>query len=81
MATSLVHGARQRWDEPAVRSRLAVLYDVPTAEWEHVSTCDVPRALPAMPAPHNFRKPVRHGDVFVGGDHRHELDSGGAGIG
>ena len=70
VATSLVHGARQRWDEPAVRSRLAVLYDVPTGEWEHVSTCDVPRALPAMPAPHDFRKPVRHGDVFVCGDHR-----------
>jgi phytoene dehydrogenase-like protein len=70
VATSLVHGARQRWDEPAVRSRLAVLYDVPTAEWEHVSTYDVARALPAMPAPHNFRKPVRHGDVFVCGDHR-----------
>jgi phytoene dehydrogenase-like protein len=70
VATSLVHGARQRWDEPAVRSRLAVLYDVPTGEWEHVSTYDVPRALPAMPAPHDFRMPVRHGDVFVCGDHR-----------
>jgi phytoene dehydrogenase-like protein len=70
VATSLVHGARQRWDEPAVRSRLAVLYDVPTGEWEHVSTYDVPRALPAMPAPHDFRKPVQHGDVFVCGDHR-----------
>jgi phytoene dehydrogenase-like protein len=70
VATSLVHGARQRWDEPAVRSRLTVLYDVPTGEWEHVSTYDLPRALPAMPAPHDFRKPVRHGDVFVCGDHR-----------
>ena len=70
VATSLVHGARQRWDEPAVRSRLAMLYDVPTDEWEHVSTYDIPRALPAMPAPHDFRKPVRHGDVFVCGDHR-----------
>ena len=70
VATSLVHGARRRWDEPAVRSRLAVLYDVPTGEWEHVSTCDVPRALPAMPAPHDFRKPVGHGDLFVCGDHR-----------
>jgi Flavin containing amine oxidoreductase len=70
VATSLVHGAGQHWDEPAVRSRLAVLYDVPTGEWEHVSTYDVPRALPAMPAPHDFRKPVRHGDVFVCGDHR-----------
>jgi phytoene dehydrogenase-like protein len=70
VATSLVHGARQRWDEAAVRSRLAVLYDVPTGEWEHVSTYDLPQALPAMPAPHDFRKPVRHGDVFVCGDHR-----------
>jgi hypothetical protein len=70
VATSLVHGARQRWDEPAVRSRLAVLYDVPTGEWEHVSTYDIPRALPAMPAPHDFRKPVRRYDVFVCGDHR-----------
>jgi voltage-gated potassium channel Kch len=70
VATSLVHGAQQRWDEPAVRSRLAVLYDVPTDEWEHVSTYDVPRALSAMPAPHDFRKAVRHGDVFVCGDHR-----------
>jgi phytoene dehydrogenase-like protein len=70
VATSLVHGTGQRWDEPEVRSRLAVLYDVPTDEWEHVSTCDVPRALPAMPAPHHFRRPVRHRDVFVCGDHR-----------
>ncbi|HEX6758877.1 MAG TPA: FAD-dependent oxidoreductase [Propionibacteriaceae bacterium] len=70
VATSLVHGARQRWDESAVRSRLAVLYDVPTGEWEHVSTYDIPRALPAMPAPHDFRKSVRHCDVFVCGDHR-----------
>ena len=70
VATSLVHGARQRWDEPACASRLAVLYDVPTGEWEHVSTYDIPPALPAMPAPHDFRKPVRHYDVFVCGDHR-----------
>jgi phytoene dehydrogenase-like protein len=70
VATSLVHDGRPPWDEAAVRSRLAVLYDVSTAEWEHISTYDIPRALPAMPAPHNFRKPVRHGNVFVCGDHR-----------
>lgn len=70
VATSLVHDGRPPWDEAAVRSRLAVLYDVSTAEWEHISTYDIPRALPAMPAPHNFRKPVRHGKVFVCGDHR-----------
>jgi phytoene dehydrogenase-like protein len=70
VATSLVHDGRPPWDEAAVRSRLAVLYDIATSEWEHVSTYDIPRALPAMPAPHNFRKPVRHGKVFVCGDHR-----------
>jgi len=70
VATSLVHDGRPPWDEAAVRSRLAVLYDVYTAEWEHISTYDIPRALPAMSAPHNFRKPVRHGKVFVCGDHR-----------
>jgi phytoene dehydrogenase-like protein len=70
VATSVVHDGRPPWDEAAVRSRLAVLYDVSTAEWEHISTYDIPRALPAMPAPHNFRKPVRHGKVFVCGDHR-----------
>jgi len=70
VASSLVHDGRPPWDEAAVRSRLAVLYDVSTADWEHVSTYDIPRALPAMPTPHNFRKPVRHGAVFVCGDHR-----------
>jgi phytoene dehydrogenase-like protein len=70
VATSLVHDGRPPLDEAAVRSRLAALYDVSTAEWEHISTYDIPRALPAMPAPHNFRKPVRHGKVFVCGDHR-----------
>jgi len=70
VATSVVHDGRPPWDEAAVRSRLAVLYDVSTAEWEHISTYDIPRALPAMPAPHNFRKSVRHGKVFVCGDHR-----------
>jgi phytoene dehydrogenase-like protein len=70
VATSLVHDGRPPWDEAAVRSRLAVLYDVSTAEWEHISTYDIPRALPGMPAPHNFRKSVRHGKVFVCGDHR-----------
>jgi phytoene dehydrogenase-like protein len=78
VATSLVHDGRPLWDEAAVRSRLAVLYDVATAEWEHISTYDIPRALPAMPAPHNFRKPVRHGKVFVCGDHRDSSSIQGA---
>jgi predicted NAD/FAD-dependent oxidoreductase len=30
----------------------------------------VERALPAMTAPHPFRRPVRVGGVYVCGDHR-----------
>lgn len=71
IATSLVHGA---WEgdagEPAVRERLATLYRTSTAAWDHVATYDIPRALPAMSAPHEFRKPVRHGKAYVCGDHR-----------
>lgn len=70
VATSLVHGEERTFDESAVRERLARLYATSTSDWEHLATYDVPRALPAMPAPHPFRKPVRHGDVFVCGDHR-----------
>ncbi|KRB73210.1 hypothetical protein ASE01_20855 [Nocardioides sp. Root190] len=70
VATSLVHGRQQAFDERAVRERLAVLHGTSTSGWEHLATYDVPRSLPAMPAPHDFRKPVRHGEVFVCGDHR-----------
>ncbi len=71
IATSLVH---RTWEgdagEPAVRERLATLYRTSTAAWDHVATYDIPRALPAMSAPHEFRKPVRHGKAYVCGDHR-----------
>lgn len=70
VATSLVHGARDSFDETMVRAHLAVLYDTSTTGWEHLATYDVPRSLPAMPAPHPFRSPVRVGGVFVCGDHR-----------
>ncbi|HWJ11281.1 MAG TPA: NAD(P)/FAD-dependent oxidoreductase [Nocardioides sp.] len=70
VATSLVHGAQDSFDEAAVRAHLAVLYDTSTTGWEHVATYDVPQALPAMPAPHTFRKPVRLGGLYVCGDHR-----------
>lgn len=70
VATSLVHGPEQSFDERAVRERLATLHGTSTTSWEHLATYDVPRSLPAMPAPHDFRKPVRHGEVVVCGDHR-----------
>lgn len=70
VATSLVHSGRDSFDEAAVRAHLAVLYDTSTTGWEHLATYDVPRALPAMPAPHRFRSPVRVDGVYVCGDHR-----------
>lgn len=70
VATSLVHGRHDSFDETAVRAHLGVLYDTSTTGWEHLATYDVPRALPAMPAPHHFRSPVRVAGVYVCGDHR-----------
>jgi phytoene dehydrogenase-like protein len=57
-------------DEGAVRRRLAELYRADTSGWEQLRTYAVPRALPAMTAPHPFRRPVEVGRVFVCGDHR-----------
>ncbi len=70
VATSLVHSGRASFDEAAVRAHLGVLYDTSTAGWEHVATYDVPRALPAMPAPHPFQSAVRVDGAYVCGDHR-----------
>ena len=56
--------------EPAVRSRLAALYRTDTGRWEHLATYVLPRALPAMTAPHPFRRPVLVDGVYVCGDHR-----------
>ncbi|GAA3989985.1 NAD(P)/FAD-dependent oxidoreductase [Allokutzneria multivorans] len=66
-----VLGAGDTVDEATVRSHLARLYGVDTGSWETVARYAIPRALPAMPAPHRLRKPVRLGDRrYVAGDHR-----------
>ena len=65
--------------EPAVRDHLAALYGVPTRGWEHVRTYPIAHALPAMPPPHDFRRPVERADgVFVCGDHRDSASTQGA---
>jgi len=56
--------------EPEVRRRLGDLYGVETQGWEHLRTYVVPRALPAMTAPHPFRRPLSADEVYVCGDHR-----------
>ena len=57
-------------DERHVRGRLAELYRTSTWGWEHLRTYVLPRALPAMTAPHPFRRPVLVDEVHVCGDHR-----------
>ncbi len=52
-----------------LRERLAALHDTETSAWQEVGRYDVPRALPAMPAPHPFTRPVRRAGVYVCGDH------------
>lgn len=74
IATSLIDTGRPTPDEATVRLRLAALWGTSTSRWEHLVTHDVPHALPAMPAPHPFRRPVRiplsGGMGYVCGDHR-----------
>jgi glycine/D-amino acid oxidase-like deaminating enzyme len=64
--------------EPAVRKRLAVLYQTDTAGWEHLDSYTIDGALPAMPAPLCLSQPARVGSTgraggprrYVCGDHR-----------
>jgi len=63
------------WEAPeqenTVREHLAWLYGVPTNDWELIATYPIPYALPAMPVPFEFRRPVRMGNgLYVAGDHR-----------
>jgi len=57
--------------ERRVRTRLGVLYDAGTAGWEHVSTYEIPAAVPRMLPPFELRRPVRLAPGrYVCGDHR-----------
>ncbi|MGA5700176.1 NAD(P)/FAD-dependent oxidoreductase [Peterkaempfera bronchialis] len=57
--------------EPLVRRRLAELYGTSTASWSFLTARHVEHAVPAMPPPHHFHRPVRViGGLYVCGDHR-----------
>ena len=45
--------------EPAVRARLATLYQTSTDGWEHLASYTIDGALPAMPAPLTLSQPSR----------------------
>ena len=71
VAASTLGVRRDVADEAAARERLAWLYGVPTADWELIASYPIPYALPAMPAPFEFQRPVRTpAGVYVAGDHR-----------
>lgn len=73
IATNVLgHGGSRTGElEAAVRLRLGELYGADSASWECLAAHHFPHAVPAMNAPHNFRRPVRliHG-IYVCGDHR-----------
>jgi protoporphyrinogen oxidase len=71
VASSVVHDdTGPQPGEDDVRRALAGMHGRDTGDWELVATYDLPHALPAMTAPHRFRRPVRVGGVVVAGDHR-----------
>ena len=54
-----------------VRAHLARLYGTPTDDWELLAVHHDPEAVPAMPPPHDLRRPVRLlSGLYVCGDHR-----------
>ncbi|MGY0023480.1 NAD(P)/FAD-dependent oxidoreductase [Streptomyces sp. cg35] len=54
-----------------LRTHLAALYGTSTGCWETLAVHHDARAVPAMPAPHDPRRPVRLLDgLYVCGDHR-----------
>jgi hypothetical protein len=61
LVSSSFLGTADRVPEPIVRRELSRLYAVPTDDWVHLHTAEVPRALPALPA----ASPLR-GDVALG---------------
>ncbi|MEU3182920.1 NAD(P)/FAD-dependent oxidoreductase [Streptomyces sp. NPDC006923] len=55
----------------SVRAHLARLYGTPTGDWELLAVHHDPEAVPAMPPPHDLRRPVRLlSGLYVCGDHR-----------
>ncbi|MFJ3226815.1 NAD(P)/FAD-dependent oxidoreductase [Streptomyces sp. NPDC086783] len=57
--------------DSAVRAQLARLYGTSTRRWELLGVHHDPEAVPAMPPPHDLRRPVRLlAGLYVCGDHR-----------
>ncbi|CAM5580002.1 NAD(P)/FAD-dependent oxidoreductase [Streptomyces atroolivaceus] len=71
LITSTVFGPPPRDLDGEVRAHLAALYGTPTDDWELLAARHDPEAVPAMPPPHDPRRPVRLlAGLYVCGDHR-----------
>ncbi|MFJ4836909.1 NAD(P)/FAD-dependent oxidoreductase [Streptomyces sp. NPDC088746] len=71
LITSTVLGPPPRDLDGEVRAHLASLYGTPTDDWELLAAHHDPEAVPAMPPPHDPRRPVRLlAGLYVCGDHR-----------
>jgi glycine/D-amino acid oxidase-like deaminating enzyme len=71
VATSVVHGPGPAPSGTALLEVLGELHEQDTTGWEPLASYSLPHALPAMPAPHDFRRPVRVVPrLYVAGDHR-----------
>ena len=77
VSTSVVHGhdGAGPVGDDLLLPVLAELHQQDVDRWERLAAYELPQALPAMRAPHDFTKPVRLTDesgrhVYVAGDHR-----------
>ena len=71
LITSTVLGPPPPDADRSVRAHLATLYGTPTDDWDLLAVHHDPEAVPAMPPPHDVRRPVRLlAGLYVCGDHR-----------
>ncbi|MFI1012456.1 NAD(P)/FAD-dependent oxidoreductase [Streptomyces sp. NPDC020965] len=71
LISSTLLGAPPPHPDREVRAHLARLYGTSTDDWEPLAVHHTPDAVPAMPPPHDPRRPVRLlAGLYVCGDHR-----------
>ncbi|GAA2491129.1 NAD(P)/FAD-dependent oxidoreductase [Streptomyces gobitricini] len=79
LISSTVLGAPPDRLDQRARRQLATLYGTDTDDWELLAVHHDPEAVPAMPPPHDPRRPVRLlGGLYVCGDHRDTSSARGA---
>ncbi|MFJ5288799.1 NAD(P)/FAD-dependent oxidoreductase [Streptomyces sp. NPDC088348] len=79
LISSTVLGAPGPGLDRAALIQLAALHGTPTDDWELLAVHHSPDAVPAMPPPHDVRRPVRLlAGLYVCGDHRDTSTAQGA---